>query len=61
MKADLEEIKASNPESAAEIADDIAAIEEKIVNAENGFNITNQFGIIEFILKIISFILDMLF
>lgn len=61
MKADLEEIKASNPESAAEIADDIAAIEEKIDDAENGFNIANQFGIIEFILKIISFILDMLF
>ncbi len=61
MKAELEEIKASNPESAAEIADDIAAIEEKIDDAENGFNIANQFGIIEFILKIISFILDMLF
>ena len=61
MKADLEEIKASNPESAAEIADDIAAIEEKIANAENGFNINNLLGIIEFILKIISFILDMLF
>ena len=61
MKADLEEIKASNPESAAEISDDIAAIEEKIDDAENGFNIANQFGIIEFILKIISFILDVLF
>ena len=61
MKANLEEIKASNPESAAEIEDDIAEIEEKIDNAENGFNIANQFEIIEFILKIISFILDLFF
>ena len=35
MKADLEEIKASNPESMAEIADDIEAIEAKISDAIN--------------------------
>ncbi len=60
MKAELEEIKASNPESAAEIADDIADIEEKIKNAEKGYNINNQFRIIEFILNIISLLLDLL-
>lgn len=61
MKADLEEIKASNPESAAEIADDIATIEEKIDNAENGYNNIIQFGILEFIFRIISALLDLLF
>ncbi len=61
MKADLEEIKASNPESAAEIEGDIAAIEEKINNAENNHNINNQLGFIEFILRIISFLFDLLF
>ena len=61
MKAELEKIKASNPESAAEIADDIAAIEEKIDDAENGSHIANQFGFIEFLMRIIGYILDMLF
>ncbi len=61
MKADLDKIKASNPESAAEIADDITAIEEKIVNTENSYHINERLGIIEFILKIISFILDLIF
>ncbi len=69
MKADLEEIKESNPESAADIADDIAAIEEKIYNAENGDHtggdngdyIHIQFEIIDIIFRIISFIFDLLF
>ncbi len=61
MKADLDEIKASNPESAAEIADDIAALEEKIDNAENSYHINNRLAFIEFILRIISLILDLIF
>ncbi len=61
MKADLDEIKASNPESAAEIADDIATIEEKIDNAENSYHINNRFEFIEFILRIIISLLDLLF
>lgn len=61
MKAELEEIKASNPESAAEIADDIAAIEEKIENAEKGNSFNDYFGIIDFIIKIISLLFDLVF
>ena len=61
MKAELEEIKASNPESAAEVADDIAAIEEKIDNAESDIIFRYQFGMIELIMKIISFLLNLLF
>ncbi len=61
MKADLEEIKESNPESAAEIADDIAAIEEKIDNADNSYPTNNQFRLIEFVLRIISFIFELFF
>lgn len=61
MKAELEEIKASNPESAAEIADDIAAIEEKIENVENGNSFNDYFRIIDFIIKIISLLFDLIF
>ncbi|MBE6796676.1 MAG: bifunctional metallophosphatase/5'-nucleotidase [Ruminococcaceae bacterium] len=61
MKAELEEIKASNPESAAEVADDIAAIEEKIDNAESDIIFRYQFGMIELIMKIIGFLLNLLF
>ncbi len=56
MKADLEAIKASNPESAAEIEDAIAEIEDKINNAENGYPTNNLFRLVEFVLRIISFI-----
>lgn len=59
MKADLEEIKASDPESAAEIADDIATIEEKIDNAENGYDTNNYFGLLELVWRIISFLLNL--
>ncbi len=61
IKAELEKIKASNPESAAEIADDIAAIEEKIDTAESDFVFRYQFGIIDLIMKIISTLLNLLF
>ena len=61
MKAELEEIKASNPESAAEIADDIAAIEEKMDNVENGNSFNDYFRIIDFIIKIISLLFDLIF
>ncbi len=61
MKADLEKIKASNPESAAEISDDLSEIEQKINNAENSYHNNIQLGIIEFILRVISFLLDLLF
>ena len=61
MKAELEEIKASNPESAAEIADDIAAIEEKIEDAENGNSFNDYSRIIDFIIKIISLLFDLIF
>ncbi len=61
MKDELAAIKASNPESAAEIADDIAAIEEKIDNAENGNSFNDYFRIIDFIIKIISLLFDLIF
>ncbi len=61
MRADLEAIKASNPESAAEIADDIAAIEEKINDAENGDHTENYFSYIELIVRIITFLINLFF
>lgn len=61
MKADLEEIKASNPESAAEIEDDIAEIEAKIDDAEENYDANQYFGLLEFVLKIISYIFNLLF
>ncbi len=65
MKADLDEIKASNPESAAEIADDIAAIEEKINDANNGNlngdHIYNKFEFLKLIFRIITLLFDLIF
>ncbi|MBQ7115570.1 MAG: 5'-nucleotidase C-terminal domain-containing protein [Clostridia bacterium] len=61
MKADLEEIKASNPESAAEIEDDIAEIEAKIDNAEENYDANQYFRLLEFVLKIISYIFNLFF
>ncbi len=58
MKAELEAIKASEPDSAADIADDLEAIEEKI----NSFNNTDSepFYMIfaELLIQLISYILS---
>ncbi len=55
IKADLDEIKASNPESMAEIADDIETIEAKMNSANNCDHLCHQNGIMGFFWKIMKF------
>ncbi len=55
LKADLENAKATNPETHADIADDLAAIEAKIDKAENCGHACHKGGFLGFLWKIANF------
>jgi hypothetical protein len=55
LKADLETVKAANPETHADVADDIAAIEAEIVKAENCGHACHKDGFLGFLWKIANF------
>lgn len=55
LKADLETLKATNPETHADATDDIAAIEAEIVKAENCGHACHKDGFLGFLWKIANF------